>query len=66
MSKLKEDSLVKKFAKGAPVAVERGGDPNSAARKNEKARDEALKKTSDKKNDMERISSRLSEAGYER
>ncbi len=66
MSKLKEDSLVKKFAKDSPVSVERGGDPDSAARKNEKARGEALKTASDKKNDMERVSSRLSEAGYER
>ncbi len=59
MSKVKDNSLVKKFAKGAAVSVERGGDPENA-RRNEKARAEG----SNRKEEIEAVAARLSEASY--
>lgn len=51
MSKVKADSLVKKFAKGAPVSVERGGDPENM-HQNDKLRTDAFR-DAERKGDIE-------------
>ena len=65
MSKLSDKSLVKKFAKGAPVSVELGGTPENAIA-NEKLRASILRDTERKSLEAERVSSHLSEAMFYR
>lgn len=59
MSKVKDNSLVKKFAKGFPVTVERGGDPANK-REVEKLHD------AEKQSEAENVASRLAEAARNR
>nr|DAQ36939.1 MAG TPA: hypothetical protein [Caudoviricetes sp.] len=55
----KNVSLVKKFAKGAPVSVERGGDPSNAP---QHGRGELKTGSASYQNEIEVVAERLAEA----
>lgn len=65
MTKLSDKSLVKKFAKNAPVSVELGGTPENAV-VNEKLRASILRDPDKKSKEADRVSSHLSDAMIQR
>lgn len=62
---LSDKSLVKKFAKNAPVTVELGGTPENSVI-NDKLRASILRETDKSSKEASRVSSHLSEAMIQR